>query len=119
MFQTDKIKLAKALEIAEKQVSVAEWASRAREATVRRIEADLHKAQTDYERFKRLYENDGAVTENALEAQESRYKQVLAALAEAKAAAGLALRQKEQAESNRAIAAKDLDDSLVRGRSTP
>jgi RND family efflux transporter MFP subunit len=78
-----------------------------------RIKADFEKAKIDYERFRRLYEEDKAVTKNALESQESRYKQLKATLEEARAGAALALRQVDQAKSHLIIAKKDLEDSLV------
>jgi multidrug efflux pump subunit AcrA (membrane-fusion protein) len=114
LFQTDKIKLNQAVEIARQAVSVADFTHRAKQATVAKVEADFEKARIDYERFKRLYEKDGAVTKNALESQESRFKQLDASLEEARANADLAQRQMEQARSNLIIASKDLEDSLVK-----
>lgn len=114
LFQIDKANLTRALEIAQQGVEVAMWALKAREATIHRVEADLKKAEIDYRRFKRLYDDNKAVTITALEARESRYRQLVAALSEAQAAANLAQRQKEQAENNRLIAVKDLADSLTR-----
>lgn len=113
LFQTDKIRLTRAVESAEQQVAVAAAAVRARQATVERIEADLTKVQADFDRYKRLYEQDHAVTRSAFEAQESHLKQVQAGLREAKAGLELARAQEEQAKSNLAIAQKDLADSLV------
>jgi len=113
LFQTDKIRLSRALELAEQQVVVAAAAVRAREATVERIEADLAKVQVDFDRYKRLYEQDRAITKNAFEAQESHLKQVQAGLKEAQAALELARAQEQQAKSTLAIAQKDLADSLV------
>ena len=113
LFQTDKIKLTRALESAGQQVAVAGAAVRARAATVARIHADLAKVQLDYDRYKRLYDRDKAVTRSALEAQESHLKQVQAGLAEAEAGLELARAQEQQANSARAISAKDLADSLV------
>jgi multidrug efflux pump subunit AcrA (membrane-fusion protein) len=114
LFQTDKIKVNQAVEIARQAVAVAEFSHRARLATVARVEADFKKARIDYERFKRLYENDKAVTKNALESQESHFKQIEASLEEVRASADLAERQMEQARSNLIIASKDLEDSLVK-----
>lgn len=114
LFQTDKIKLSQAKEIAKHGVVVAEFGYKARMATIARTEADLEKARIDYERYKRLYEDDNAVTKNAFETQESRYKQLQAALEEARAGASLAFRQMEQARSRLIIAEKDLEDSLVK-----
>ena len=114
LFQTDKIKVNQAVEIARQAVSVADFTHRAEMATVSKVEADFEKARIDYERFKRLYENDEAVTKNAFESQESRFKQLEASLEEARANADLAQRQMEQAHSNLIIASKDLEDSLVK-----
>lgn len=113
LFQTDKIKVTQAVEVAKDNVSVAEAGLKARKATVERVQADFDKAQTDYERYKRLYQKDEAVTQNAFEAQESRFKQLKASVDEAKAAVDLARSQLEQAQSNLIIASKDLSDSLV------
>ena len=114
LFQTDKIKVNQGVEIARQAVAVAEFTHRARLATVARVEADFEKTRIDYERFKRLYENDEAVTKNTLESQESRFKQIEASLEEVRASADLAERQMEQARSNLIIASKDLEDSLVK-----
>ena len=113
LFQTDKVKVTQAVEIAKQSVAVAEAGLKARKATVERVQADFDKAQTDYERYKRLYQNDQAVTQNAFESQESRFKQLKAALDEAKAAAELSQSQLEQAQGSLIISSKDLSDSLV------
>jgi len=113
LFQTDKLKLTKAVESADQQVAVSAAVVRARQATVTRIKADLAKVKIDHDRYKRLYERDRAVTRNALEVQVSRLEQTLAALAEAQAGVDLAERQNQQASSALAIARKDLADSLV------
>jgi len=113
LFQTDKIKLSRAREAAGQQVTVAAAAVRARQATVERINADLSKVRIDYHRYKRLYQQDHAVTKSAFETQESHLKQVQAGLTEAKAGLELARAQEDQAKSSLAIAQKDLSDSLV------
>lgn len=113
LFQTDKIKVTQAVEIAKQSVAVAEAGLKARKATVERVQADFEKAQIDYERYKRLYKNEEAVTQNAFESQESRFKQLKAALDEAEAATDLSQSQLEQAQSNLIISSKDLADSLV------
>ncbi|MBN1624933.1 MAG: efflux RND transporter periplasmic adaptor subunit [Deltaproteobacteria bacterium] len=113
LFQTDRVKATQAVEIARQAVSVAEFTHRAKLASADRAVADFEKAGVDYERFRRLYENDGAVTKNAFESQETRFKQLKASLEEARANADLAERQTEQARSNLIIASKDLEDSLV------
>ena len=113
IFQTDKIKVNQAVEIARHSVSVAEFTHKTKLAQIAKIEVDLEKAHIDYERFKRLYEDDKAVTKNAFEVQEARFKQISVALEEAHTNADLSLRQLEQARSRLIIASKDLEDSQV------
>jgi len=113
LFQTDSLKLTQAVEISEKGLEVAECAVRERQANLSRVETDLAKAKMDYERFKRLYEEDRAVTLNAYEIQESRFQQLTAALKQAQEAVALSQKQREQAESGLTIARKDLADSRV------
>ena len=112
LFQIDKVKSKQAIDIAKEAVSVSEFRSRARLATVKRIEADLNKAEIDYERFKRLYYDDLAVTKNALESQESRYIQTKAALDEAKAMADLSEKELEQERGRLIMAQKDYENSM-------
>jgi RND family efflux transporter MFP subunit len=112
LFQIDRVKSKKAIDIAKESVSVSEFRYRARLATVKRIEADLNKAEIDYERFKRLYHNDLAVTKNALESQESRYIQTKAALDEAKAMADLSEKELEQERGRLIMAQKDYENSM-------
>ena len=112
LFQIDKVKSKQAIDIAKEAVSVSEFRNRARLATVKRIEADLNKAEIDYERFKRLYHDDLAVTKNALESQESRYIQTKAALDEAKAMADLSEKELEQERGRLIMAQKDYENSM-------
>ena len=112
LFQIDKVKSSQAIDIAKQAVSVSEFRHRAKLATVKRIEADFNKAQIDYERFKRLYDNNNAVTKNALESQESRYIQTKAAFDEAKANADLSEKELEQERARLVIARKDYENSM-------
>jgi len=112
LFQIDRVKSKQAIDIAKEAVSVSEFRYRARLATVKRIEADLNKAEIDYERFKRLYHDDLAVTKNALESQESRYIQTKAALDEAKAMADLSEKELEQERGRLIMAQKDYENSM-------
>jgi multidrug efflux pump subunit AcrA (membrane-fusion protein) len=114
LFQTDKIKLNQAAQIAKQSVAVADFTHRARMATVTRVEADYNKARLDYERFRRLYENGETVSKDALESQKLRFEQVKASLEEARAGADLAQHQMKQAQTRLLMAQKDLNDSLVR-----
>jgi len=112
LFQIDKVKSKQAIDIAKQEVSVSEFKHRASLATVKRIEADFNKAKKDYERFKRLYDNNMAVTENALESQESRYIQTKAAFEEAKAMADLSEKELEQEQGRLIMAQKDYENSM-------
>jgi RND family efflux transporter MFP subunit len=112
LFQIDKVKSQQSVDISRQSVSVAEYTYRARLATVKRIEADYNKAKLDYERYQRLYNDNMAVSKNALESQESRYFQSKAALDEAKAMADLSEKQLEQERSQYIIAQKDYENSM-------
>lgn len=112
LFQTDDVKLKRGAEIAEHQVKVAMATVSARRATVARVEANVEKIRMDLKRYQRLHEQ-GAITQNALEIQETRMKSATAELAEAKAGLELARTQEMQARSNLAISVKDLSDALV------
>lgn len=114
LFRTNALKVGKALEIAEKEFSVAECAVREKLAYRDQIEADFHKAELDFERYRRLYENDQAVSANTFEMQESRFKQAKAALNHADVLIELSREQMEQARSNVSIARKDFSDSEVK-----
>lgn len=113
LFQTDQVKLTKALAAAQQQVSVGRAEVEVQRATVARINADLAKVQLDYDRYRRLYEQDQAITQSAMEMQESVLLQTKADRVEAQARVALAEAQMQQAESALAIAEKDLSDSLV------
>lgn len=112
LFQTDDVKLKRGVEIAEHQVNVAMANVSARRATVARVEANVEKIRLDLERYQRLHEQ-GAVTQNTLEMQETLMKSATAELAEARAGLELARTQEKQARSNLAISLKDLSDALV------
>ena len=112
LFQTDHVKLKRAVEIAGHQVDVSAAVVSARRATLARVKANLDKIRLDLERYQRLYEQ-GAVTQNVLETQETMMKAAAAELAEVEAGLTLAQTQEKQAKSNLEIARKDLSDALV------
>lgn len=113
LFRTDAVNITKALDIARKQLAVAECSVRERQANLKRVQADYDKASLDFHRFRRLYEQDNAVTRDAFEQQESRFKQLTAALEHVNILVELARKQQDQAVSALAIAEKDLSDSVV------
>lgn len=112
LFEIDKIKLEKALEIRQYELSVATCAVRESQANMERTEADFHKAELDYNRFTRLFEKK-AVTADALEQQESRYKQTKAMLKHALSVVDLSVERHKQAQAALAIAQKDLADAVI------
>ena len=113
LFQTDMLKLEKAVTIERDGVTVARAAVAERAANLERAQADFDKAELDYERYKRLYHEAHAVTKNAFEVQESLFLQTRAMLKHAEAQVALADAELKQAESALSMAEKDLQDSLV------
>jgi RND family efflux transporter MFP subunit len=113
LFQTDSLKLGKAVEGSKKELAVAEYTVMERQANLEQIQADFNKVKLDYERYKRLYEQDKAVTQNAFEIKESEFLQVSAVKKHAQISVELGQRRMEQTKAKLAIAEKDLRDSLV------
>ena len=112
LFQTDALKLKKTVEIEKHELAVAQCERREKVANLEKTEADLHKTELDYNRFKRLFEKQ-AVTADALEQQESRYKQILAFRKYAQAQVDLSAEKEHQADAALAISEKDLADAIV------
>ncbi len=112
LFQIDKLKLEKALDIRRYEMAVASCTVQEKIANLERMEADFEKARLDYQRFQRLIEKS-AVTPDAFEQQESRYKQSQAMLKHSKAQLDLSTERLRQAEAALAIAEKDLADAIV------
>ena len=112
LFQSDRIKVGRALDISRQGLGVAQCGLREKEANLERVEADLMKAEIDLRRFEKLYK-DKAVSENALEEQQSRYKQTRAMLKHANSLVDLGKEQVGQAEAAIGIAQKTFEDSLV------
>lgn len=112
LFQTDRLKLEKVLEISQHDYAVAQCALREKQAYLERIEADLEKAEIDYKRFQDLRAKS-AVSADALEQQESRFKQAKAMHKHGQSLLDLAAEQQRQAKAAVEIAQKDLSDTLV------
>lgn len=113
LFQTDALKLQKAVEVAQQNLAIARCGRREKEAYRERLTADFEKARIDYERHQLLYESE-SIAIDALEQQQSRYRQALAMCKHAQSLVDLAVEQERQAEAALAIAQKDLGDALVR-----
>ena len=113
LFQIDAANLRENVEIRRHDLMVAQCAKRQAEANLEKTRADLHKAELDYNRFKRLYEDKKAITADAFEQQESRYRQLVAAEKLAQAQVDLAAAQEGQTEAALAIVKKDLADTTI------
>ncbi|MGA1796244.1 MAG: efflux RND transporter periplasmic adaptor subunit [bacterium] len=112
LFQIDDLKLKRNVEMQEQEVAVTRYARIEAEANLDRFQADFDKARIDYERFKRLLQKK-AITAEAMESQESRYKQTEAMLRYTLTSVDLAKEKEKKAEAALAIARKDLRDALV------
>jgi len=112
LFQTDALKLQKAVEVAQQNLAIARCGRREKEAYQERLTADFEKARIDYERHQLLYESN-SIAVDVLEQQQSRYRQSVAMCKHAQSLVDLALEQERQAEAALAISQKDLGDTLV------
>lgn len=112
LFQTDKIVLTQAYEIAMQDKAVAACARLDGEAQVVAAQAQYDKMKLDYERFKRLIEQQ-AITPDAMEQMEAGFKVAEAQLNRAQTAVKLYEEQEKKAVAAVAIAQKRLDDSLI------
>jgi len=112
LFKTDAIKLQEALEVQKHLLNVEECTRREAIANLEKTEADFHKVELDYHRFERLLEKK-AVTIDAFEQQQSRYKQLKAVVKLAKANVDLAIANVQKTKADWAISQKDLADTVI------
>ena len=112
LFESDSVKVREALEISRQDLAVARCGLREKEANLERVQADFEKAELDLHRFERLHK-DEAVSIDALEQQQSRYKQTSAVVKHARTLVDLGEEQVRQAEAALVIAEKNLDDAVV------
>ena len=112
LFQTDSLKLTKAVEIARQVLAVAKCAVREKQANAESIDADRRKARLDFDRAKRLV-GDRVISKSEYDEKEQEFLAEQARLKHAKALVDLAREQAKQAELSLAVAEKDLRDSLV------
>jgi len=112
LFESDSVKVREAVEVRRQDLAVARCGLREKEANLERVEADMEKAEIDVRRFERLRQ-DEAISLDALEQQQSRYKQTKAMLKHARTLVDLGKEQVLQAEAGLAIAEKDLGDAVV------
>ena len=112
LFQTDSLKLSKALAMAEQVLSVAECSVNEKEASLEQVQADKEQAEVDMKRYQDLFQ-DKAVPKQLVEHQESKFKQALAMIKHAEALLALEKNKLEQDRLSLTMAEKDLADSLV------
>ncbi len=113
LLQTDAVNLTTAVAVARDQLTVAACSVRERQTNLTQVRADFDLARIDYERYKRLYEQDGAVPKSAYESQRARFLGLQAAVKHAEVSVELAKARELQDRGQLAIAQKNLRDSVV------
>ena len=112
LFQTDSLKLIKAVAMAEQGLSVAECSVKEKEARLEQVLADKEQAEVDMKRYQELGQHN-AVPKQLVEHQESKFKQALAMIKHAEALLALEKNKLEQDRLSLMMTEKDLADSLV------
>ncbi len=112
LFQTDSLKLTKAVDIARQDLAVAEASVQEKQALLAKDLAARKQASNDVNRYRELLKRN-AVAAQVAEQQETRLQQCDADVQHTRALIDLANAQLEQARLNLTIAEKDLADSLV------
>lgn len=112
LFQTDSLKLTKAVAFAQQGLQVAELSVREKEAGLAQMLANQELAQVDLDRYRVLIQ-DNAVPKQLFDQQETRWKQASAGVRHADALLALDKAKFEQARLSLLMAEKDLADSLV------
>lgn len=112
LFQSDSLKLTKAVAIAQQGLRVAEFSVKEKTANLEQILADQEQAEADLARYRVLIQ-DKAVPKQLYDQQETRAKQAAALVRHAQALLDLDTTKLEQARTSLLIAEKDLADSLV------
>ena len=113
LFQTDSLKLTKAVAIATQDLTVAQCSVKEKQAMLEKDLASEAQAANDVKRYQELIRRD-ALAVQVLEQQEAKCKECAADVKHTEALVDLANAQLEQARLNVTIAKKDLDDSLAR-----
>jgi len=112
LFQTDSLKLTKAVAVARQALEVAECSLAETRARLEQVLAEKDQAERDLARYRELVRQN-AVPVQMLERQETGYRAAVAAVKDVEALVALRQAQLEQARLSLAIAEKDLADSLV------
>lgn len=112
LFQTDSVKLSKAVELARQQLTVAECSVREKQANLEQSIAQNDQAAKDLERYRELAKKN-AVSAQVFEQQGTQVRQAEAMVKHKRALIALTEAELEQARLSLKIAEKDLADSLV------
>lgn len=112
LFQTDSIKLTKAVALARQELTVAECSVREKQAKLEQTMAQIEQAKADLNRYQELAKRN-AVSTQMVEQQDTQLKQTQAMVKHQEALIALANAQLEQAKLSLKMAEKDLADSLV------
>ncbi|TWU42468.1 efflux RND transporter periplasmic adaptor subunit [Novipirellula artificiosorum] len=112
LFQTDSVKLSKAVAIARQELTVSQCAVQEKQAMFEKSAAVKQQAENDLRRSQELL-GKNAMAIQEVEKVESQYKQCEADVKHVRALIDLATAQWEQAKLNVTIAEKDMADSLV------
>ena len=110
--QTDAVKLGQAVTIRKRELDVAKCARREKEAALEQTKARFDKATLDFERYKKLLEQEVA-TRDEFEQRESEWKQQSALCEHSRALLDLAKAQEKQAAVALEMAEKDEQDSFI------
>ncbi len=112
LFQTDSLKLTKAVAIAKQALDVAEASVEEKMALLDKDHAARGQAVNDLDRYRRLLETN-AIAAQVAEQQETRLQQCDADVKHTEALIDLSKAQLEQARLSLVCAEKDLADSTV------
>ncbi len=112
LFQTDSVKLSKAVDLARQQLTVAECSVREKQASLEQSIAQNDQAAKDLERYRELA-RQSAVSAQMFEQQSTQARQAEAMVKHKQALISLAEAELEQARLSLKIAEKDMADSLV------
>ena len=112
LFQTDSVKLTKAVAVAHQGLTVAECTVREKEAGLEQTMAQIEQANSDLKRYQELAKRN-AISAQMVEQQDTQVKQSQAMVKHQEALVALANAQLEQAKLSLKMAEKDLADSLV------
>jgi RND family efflux transporter MFP subunit len=112
LFQSDSLKLTKAVAMTRQGLQVAELSVNEKEANLEQVQANREQAEVDLERYRVLI-HDNAIPKQLFDQQETRLKQASAMVRHAEALLALDRTKLEQARLSLLMAEKDLADSLV------